>query len=81
MDELFRNIIIFWFIIGVIIPIFIVWLVIKYIFHLRQRQNEYFLEDLYDVVRDATYDALIDKENANKQAKISHHTYNTNKNR
>lgn len=75
MWEILSWIIVVYLIVNIVIPALIVWLVIKYIFHLRQRQNDLFLDDLGYVVRDAVSDALTDRDNTKKYEKTTHNTY------
>lgn len=79
MEEIIRNIIIFLLVIDLVIPAIVVWLVIKYIFHLRQRQNDQFLDDLGYVVRDAVSDALENRDNVKKYEKATRNTYTPKK--
>lgn len=58
MTEILKTIIIFLLFTNVLIPSIIAWLVIKYIFFLRKRQDEEFLYNIGFVINDAVRDAL-----------------------
>ena len=51
--------------VGVGVPALIAYLVIRYVFELRQRQNDVFLNDLGHVIHKAVSEALKDAENKN----------------
>ena len=53
------------FALAVGIPVFVAWLVIKYLFELRKRQNDEFLKELSAVIHTAVRDALKETENKN----------------
>ena len=80
MLQMFSGVILWAVLIGVVVPIFGYWLVIKYIFHLRQKQNEQFLNALGNVVRDAVIDALDEYDYTKNHGKrTSWATYNSTK--
>ena len=80
MIKMFSGLTIWFLLILIVIPIFLYWLVIKYIFHLRKKQNEQFLESLGNVVRGAVIDALDEWDYAKKHGKkTSWSTHNSAK--
>ena len=79
MEKIFLFIIICWFVFNVVIPALLVLFVIRYIFNLRQRQNDEFLDALGYVVHDAVLDALKDNESAKRYTKTTQTNYNLKK--
>ena len=79
MTNLFWLVICFYVIFGLVVPAIIVWLVIRYIFLLRARQNDMFLDDLGHVVHDAVLDALKDNESAKRYTKTVQTNYTQKK--
>ena len=62
MEEIFRSAMSLLLVTNVLIPFLVVWILIKYVFQLRKRQDDEFLKNLGHVVRKAVSEALNDVE-------------------
>ena len=65
MEEMFRNIMSLLLVTNLLIPFLVTWILIKYVFYLRKRQDDEFLKNLGHVVRKAVSEALNDVEDKN----------------
>lgn len=79
MSELFYTFLILVLFVNIVIPALIVWLFIKYVFYLRKRQNDEFLDNLGYVVRDAVRDALEERDIGKRYEKTIKNAYTPKK--
>ena len=75
MWEIVNLIIAVYLVVNILIPAIVIWFVIRYIFYLRQKQNDQFLDDLGYVVHDAVLDALKDSESSKRNTKSHQANY------